>query len=122
LDYFECKLVDLAGKYAVQPERFAGKAHRIEVPEDDHAKIRRNPEKCVLCGLCARVCDEVEGKTALGLVNRGFDTLIAPAMCARLCETECDSCGLCVELCPTGALTEILPGQKPVPLKTNPRC
>jgi formate dehydrogenase major subunit len=115
LDYYECKLVELAGKYAVEPQKIAGATHRYEIAADDHPTIRRNPEKCILCGLCVRVCDEIEQKSALGLVNRGFDTVVMPALGMRLCDTECDSCGLCAEVCPTGAIMEIRPGKKPIP-------
>lgn len=71
-DYFECKLIDLAHQYDVKPERFAGDKNTIEF-EDDHPFIVRDPNKCILCGLCVRVCDEIMGVGALGLVHRGFD-------------------------------------------------
>ncbi len=115
VDYYECKLVELAGKYPVAPQKFTGATHLREVAEDDHPQIRRNPDKCVLCGLCVRICDEVAEKSALGLVNRGFDTVVLPALGMKLKETECDACGLCVDVCPTGAMTEIFPCAKQVP-------
>ena len=65
---------------------------------------RHNPEKCILCGLCVRTCEEVTGNTLLGFVDRGFDTVIKPAY-IDLCDTDCCfDCGKCVEACPTGAL------------------
>ena len=67
-DYFECKLIDLAHQYDVKPERFAGDKNTIDF-EDDHPFIVRDPNKCILCGLCVRVCDEVMGVGALGLVH-----------------------------------------------------
>ncbi len=78
-DYYECKLVDYANMYDVRPERFAGEKSTIEY-EDDHPFIVRDPNKCILCGLCVRVCDEVMGVGALGLVKRGFDTVVMPNM------------------------------------------
>ena len=68
--------------------------------------IARNTDKCILCGLCVRVCEEVMGKSAIGLINRGFNTLVEPELGKPLKETECIACGQCVALCPTGALRE----------------
>ncbi len=104
-DYFECKLIDLAHQYDVKPERFAGDKNTIEF-EDDHPFIVRDPNKCILCGLCVRVCDEIMGVGALGLVHRGFDTVVKPNMEKPLIESGCVSCGQCVSVCPTGALQE----------------
>ena len=87
--------------------------------EDDHPFIVRDPNKCILCGLCVRVCDEVMGVGALGLVDRGFDTVVKPNMEKSLCESGCESCGQCVSVCPTGALQERLTIQKEVPLETE---
>jgi formate dehydrogenase major subunit len=103
LDYHECKLIAYANEYDVHPEHLFG--HKIHHEfNNTHPVIHYTPDKCVLCGLCVRVCDEVEGKAALGMVNRGFDTVVKPAMDFPLCETTCDSCGKCAEVCPTGAL------------------
>ena len=55
-DYFECKLVDFANRYDVKPDRVAGDKHCIEY-EDEHPFIIRDPNKCILCGLCVRACD-----------------------------------------------------------------
>lgn len=115
LDYFECKLVNYANRYAVQPERFSGEQHHRK-EKQTHPQIIRDSDKCILCGLCVRVCEEVKGITALGLVGRGFDTIVQPEMMKALENTECDSCGLCVSACPTGALSERLPLIKAVPL------
>jgi predicted molibdopterin-dependent oxidoreductase YjgC len=58
-----------------------------------------------LCSRCVRVCSDVVGAKALGLVNRGFDTFVAPSMAGSLTETDCESCGSCISACPTGAIT-----------------
>ena len=60
-DYFECKLIDFANQYNVEPDRLAGEKSVIEFT-DDHPFIVRDPNKCILCGLCVRACDEVMGK------------------------------------------------------------
>jgi formate dehydrogenase major subunit len=117
-DYFECKLIQYANEYKVEPERFAGDVNKIDY-EDDHPFIVRDPNKCILCGLCVRVCDEVMGVGALGLVNRGFDTVVKPTLERPLTESGCVTCGQCVSVCPTGALGEKLSISKPVPLKTE---
>ena len=117
-DYYECKLIDFANQYDVKPERFAGDVNKVEF-EDDHPFIVRDPNKCILCGLCVRVCDEVVGVGALGLVNRGFDTVVKPNMEKPLAESGCISCGQCVSVCPTGALQERTTMIKETPLPTE---
>lgn len=117
-DYFECKLIDFANQYDVHPERFAGEKSTIEY-EDDHPFIVRDPNKCILCGLCVRVCDEVMGVGALGLVHRGFDTVVMPNMEKPLAESGCISCGQCVSVCPTGALQERTTMAKETPVATE---
>ena len=117
-DYFECKLIDFANQYDVHPERLAGEVNKIEF-NDDHPFIMRDPNKCILCGLCVRVCDEVMGIGALGLVKRGFDTVVKPTLELPLAESGCVSCGQCVSVCPTGALGERLSIPKSVPVETE---
>ena len=116
-DYFECKLIDLAHQYDVHPERFAGDKNTVDY-DDDHPFIVRDPNKCILCGLCVRVCDEIMGVGALGLVNRGFDTVVKPNMEKPLIESGCISCGQCVSVCPTGALQERTTMVKETPVNT----
>lgn len=114
-DYFECKLIKMAKEADVVPSRLTDDVKRIEF-EDPHPFIVRDPNKCVLCGLCVRVCDEVVGSTALGFVERGINTVIAPAFNQPLAETSCVSCGQCISVCPTGALQERSVVNKPIPL------
>ncbi|MFH1123323.1 MAG: formate dehydrogenase subunit alpha, partial [Pseudomonadota bacterium] len=63
-----------------------------------------DPNKCILCGKCVRVCDEIVGLGAVDFAFRGYDTRIGPFGLAPLAESVCESCGECVERCPTGAL------------------
>ena len=116
MDYFECKLARYAGQYDIHPERIEGFRHDRSLRLESEYFIR-DTDKCILCGLCARACEQVTGKTILGLVGRGFDTIVQPEMGLPLSETDCLSCGLCVSVCPTGALTEKQPLEKQVPVK-----
>jgi formate dehydrogenase major subunit len=115
-DYFECKPIKYANQYAVQPERLEGSKRQDKV-EDDHPFIERNSEKCILCGMCVRICEEVMGVTALGLANRGFESLVAPEFLRPLKDSDCISCGQCAAVCPTGAIMERCPVDKHVPLE-----
>ena len=117
-DYYECKLIERVNENDVDPNIFAGESHNRSI-DNSHPFIDRNPDKCILCGLCVRVCDEVMGRTALGLVDRGFDTIVKPALDLPLKETDCISCGQCINLCPTGALGEKFTYGKRVPLETK---
>jgi formate dehydrogenase major subunit len=121
-DVFDCKLRELATEYAVDDTKYGGRRHHLRIRENEHPYIVRDPNKCILCGRCVRICNEVEGLSALGFFNRGFDTLVGPALDMPLCETACDSCGQCVSTCPTGALTPRaqLPKQGPWELETVP--
>jgi len=123
-DLHECKLFAYSNIYNVNPEKLAGEKHQTHF-EDDHPFIDRNPDKCILCGLCVRICDEVTGLTALGLVDRGFDTMVKPEFEMKLKDTDCIACGQCVSVCPVGALQEKLSVAKPVPVeedKTSTVC
>lgn len=115
-DYFECELVKQTNCHGINELRFEGDKHALAF-KDDHAFIKRDPNKCILCGMCVRICDEVTDQTALGLVNRGFETVVLPALEKKLDATNCISCGQCVMVCPTGALLEKQSIAKPVPLK-----
>lgn len=102
-DYAECSLIRHANRYEIHPERFAGEK-RQSGSETRLVTIERNAGKCILCGLCVRVCEEVAGQGLLGLVGRGFGTEVKPEFrdSARL--AHCRDCHLCADRCPTGAL------------------
>jgi formate dehydrogenase major subunit len=127
-DVFECKLRELATEYDVDDTKYSGQRHHLRIKENEHPYISRDPNKCILCGRCVRICSEVEGTSVLGFFNRGFDTLVGPAFDMPLCETNCDSGGQCVSTCPTGAITPKahLPKQGPWELEpvstTCPNC
>ena len=117
-DFFECKLIAYARDYEVHPAVYEG-VNRETRFEIGHPHIGQNSDKCVLCGLCVRVCDEKMGVTALGLVDRGFETVVAPEFRVPLDKTDCVSCGQCVAVCPTGALKERTMFVKNVPVEES---
>ena len=102
-DYGECKLIKYANAYDVHPERLAGKKNVAPI-EQKLVVIERNPSKCILCGLCYRVCDEVAKRGLLGIVGRGFTSVIKPEFDTPDKIAGCADCHLCVDECPTGAL------------------
>ncbi len=114
-EYYKCKLLNVAQRYDIKPERWAGEMPQ-KYTRDENAFIERNTAKCILCGLCVRSCREVMDIHAFGLMGRGFTTEPSPAFALPLDQTKCNNCGLCVQLCPTGALTEKFNLPKQVPL------
>ncbi len=105
-DYYDCRLIRFANQFEVAPERFAGEMHHREHMDVAREVIVHDPNKCVLCGLCYRMCDQEVGKTYLGLYNRGFSTVVNP-MVPEEARTFCASCLKCVEACPTGAMRSV---------------
>lgn len=102
-----CSLADYAYEYGLRKTSFAG--DRKEFPFDDSsAVISRDPSKCILCGKCVRVCDEVVGRHIVDFMSRGFLTSVGPTheMGLGAADAECVNCGSCVAVCPVGALTE----------------
>jgi predicted molibdopterin-dependent oxidoreductase YjgC len=96
----DCTLQELAYFYELRANRFYGE-RRQYTKKDLNPFIERDMEKCILCGKCVRVCDEVEGVAAIDIANRGFNAKISPPFDRDL---DCEFCGQCVSVCPTGAL------------------
>lgn len=115
--YFDCDLKNYSTEYEAEQKHFEGEHREYEV-DFRHPYIEIDNNKCILCARCVRICHEVVGANALGLVNRGFDTYVAPSMGNSLSDTYCESCGLCLSTCPTGALSENKLF-KPGPVKTE---
>ena len=100
----ECVLQDLAHKMGVREVRFED--YKEFRPIDySSPSIVRDPNKCILCGNCVRVCSEIQGVGVLGFAHRGTDAEVIPAFNKKLSQTHCVSCGQCRVYCPTGALT-----------------
>lgn len=98
----ECPLQNMSFSYGASDSRF--ESHRNDEVEDIKSDVLVfNSNRCILCGKCVRICDEVQDVHAIGFINRGFDTVIGPPLGKKL---DCEFCGDCLEVCPTGAITD----------------
>ena len=100
----ECKLQELAHSMGVLKVRYDN-YNEVRPVDYSSPAIVRDPNKCILCGNCVRVCSELQGLGILGFANRGTEATVTPAFEKKLSETDCVSCGQCRVFCPTGALT-----------------
>ncbi len=117
IEYYTCDLKKHATAYHATQEKFKGDFKEFSI-RFDHPFIEIDNNKCILCARCIRICSEVVGAHALGLVNRGFETYVAPSLGNSLLETDCESCGMCISACPTAAISENKTF-KPGPIKTE---
>lgn len=101
---YTCDLKRFSTDYDIDVETYLGGLTKYDVDER-HPFIRLDQNKCILCGRCVRMCsEEVVGRNAYGFVNRGFIAVIRPELEEPLVETDCESCGMCISTCPTGAI------------------
>ncbi len=101
-----CELQAMCLEYGVDNEdAFAGSRTDYKV-DDSSPSLIRDPGKCILCRRCIAVCDKVQNVGAIGMVHRGFNSVIQPAWNHPLGSSPCINCGQCINVCPTGALTE----------------
>ncbi len=100
-----CQLQQLADELGVRQRRFAGERTR-HVLDMSSPSIVRDPAKCILCGKCVRVCEEVQGVAAIDFIGRGSRAKIGTAFDEGLNVSSCVNCGQCILACPTGALSE----------------
>jgi NADH-quinone oxidoreductase subunit G len=97
----ECELQDMAFRYGVGVSRYTDE--KVHVPEKQYSPVVFfDAPRCILCYRCVRICNEGLGVGALGVINRGVASEIAPNKGDHL---ECDECGACIDICPVGALT-----------------
>ncbi len=100
----DCKLQDMAKQFGIRKVRFEDTREQMDTDTSSRS-IVRDPNKCILCGDCVRVCDEIQGMGILDFVHRGSQLRVMPAFDRKMAETKCVSCGQCAAVCPTGAIT-----------------
>ncbi|MFW5882003.1 MAG: NADH-dependent [FeFe] hydrogenase, group A6 [Planctomycetota bacterium] len=100
-----CQLQELAAEHGVRQRRFEGAKSSYKV-DTSSPSIVRDPAKCILCGKCVRVCEEVQGVAAIDFVGRGSQATVGTAFDGGLNTSTCVNCGQCILACPTGALRE----------------
>ncbi len=100
-----CELQDLSEQYGIREHRFSGetKQHAIDASSPS---MERDPAKCILCGRCVRVCNEIQKVGAIDFSNRGFSSIVTTPYNKGLNVSDCILCGQCILVCPTAALRE----------------
>ncbi len=101
----KCELQKLAQELGIQHVEFRGE-RKIWPTDDSSASIVRDPEKCILCKRCLRVCHDIQSVGSLTASGRGWDSTIGTALGRELVDAVCVNCGQCINRCPTGALRE----------------
>ena len=100
----ECHLQELAHRMGVHEIRFENVREQQPIDTSSHAIIR-DPNKCILCGDCVRMCDNVQNINAIDFACRGTEAQVMPAFNKKIAETDCVGCGQCRVVCPTGAIS-----------------
>ena len=100
----DCNLQTMAHRFGVTSVRYNN--YREQKPLDfSSPSIVRDPNKCILCGNCVRVCNELQGVGALDFAFRGSEAMVMPAFDKEIAATDCVNCGQCQIFCPTGAIS-----------------
>ncbi len=100
----DCDLQKLAHRLGVSTVRW-GYKERTHEKDFSSPSIVRDPDKCILCGDCVRVCEGIQGINAIDFANRGTDAMVIPAFNKEIAKTDCVNCGQCRVVCPTGAIS-----------------
>lgn len=100
-----CELQSLAYEYGCDASFYKGVENKFDIDDTTPYLVRDN-EKCILCRRCIAVCNKVQRCGVINALNRGFATHVGQAFEDDLIDTACAGCGQCINVCPTGALTE----------------
>ncbi len=100
-----CELQNLAENLGVRERRY-GTREAVQPVDTSSPSLVRDPNKCILCGRCVRVCEEVQGVSAIDFAGRGSQSTVTTAFDQGLNVSSCINCGQCIMVCPTGALRE----------------
>lgn len=101
----DCELQNMGYRYGI--DHFAFSPYQNKFPTDfGHKYILLEHNRCILCRRCVRACSDLAGHYVLGIVNRGAHTMLSPDMESPLKASSCVSCGVCVQVCPTGSLSD----------------
>lgn len=98
-----CRLQELASRFGINSVRFPQTKETLPI-DDSSVSIVRDPNKCILCGDCVRVCSEIQNVGAIDFMHRGSNMVVSTAFDQTLCGTSCVKCGQCAAVCPTGAI------------------
>lgn len=101
-----CQLQKLAAELGIRKIKYEGEMTRYTKDSSSQA-LYRNPDKCIMCRRCETMCNEVQTVGIYSAVDKGFDTVVAPAFGLPMVDTQCVFCGQCTQVCPTAALTEV---------------
>jgi len=115
----DCELQSLAQNLGIREIKYTGEKSTYK--GDESPAIIRDMDKCIMCRRCETACNEVQTVGVLSAINRGFESVVAPAFEMDLDHSTCTFCGQCVAVCPTGALTERDSSAKVMDAIVNPK-
>jgi formate dehydrogenase major subunit len=104
----DCELQDMAGAVGLREVRYGsdGASHLEAVKDESNPYFTFDPAKCIVCSRCVRACEDVQGTFALTIEGRGWESKVSPGAGEPFIDSECVSCGACVQVCPTATLIE----------------